>query len=77
MLLTPNRRKNFCPIVRANHWVCVRKWQAMTFEEAYPASSGKVCVKCDTYKLGWFCEINSPGGEKLADEIVSALTRKK
>jgi hypothetical protein len=45
----------------------------MTWEEAYPASSGKVCIKCKNYELGWFCDINEPDGEVLADKIVDAL----
>lgn len=52
---------------------CTHEWRPMTWQEAYPASSGKVCVKCDTYKLGWLCEINQPDGDEIADKMAAAL----
>ncbi len=40
---------------------CEHQWRAMTWQEAYPASSGRVCVKCDRYRLGWLGEdVNAP-----------------
>jgi hypothetical protein len=46
----------------------------MTGSEAYPASSGKVCMKCDEYRLGWFCEINQPNGDEIAAKVADAIT---
>ena len=33
---------------------CKHVWRNMSSNEAYPASSGKVCTVCDQYKLVWF-----------------------
>jgi hypothetical protein len=54
---------------------CQHEWRLMTENEAYPAASGRVCIKCDKYQLGWFCDINAPGGEETAKAIADALTR--
>lgn len=55
---------------------CAHDWRPMTWEEAYPASSGKLCTKCKATRLGWLCDINEPGGEETAAKIVSALSGK-
>jgi hypothetical protein len=52
-------------------------WRPMLENEAYPASSGRVCKVCDLYELGWFCDINEAGGEELNKKIVESLNRKK
>jgi len=53
---------------------CEHEWRPMSSNEAYPASSGKVCTKCDQYRLGWFCDINEPNGDDTATRIARALT---
>jgi hypothetical protein len=56
---------------------CQHDWRRMTDNEAYPASSGRVCKKCDRYQLGWFCDISEPGGEELNKQIVESLCGKR
>jgi hypothetical protein len=40
-------------------------WRQMTWQEAYPASNGKVCAHCDLVRLNWFTTpaSSSEGGE--------------
>lgn len=51
---------------------CKHQWREMSWQEAYPASSGRVCDKCGVYRLGWF-------GRGRPDDtpiLVHALSRK-
>lgn len=50
----------------------------MTWQEAYPASSGSVCTVCDTTRLGWLgADVNTAEGREQNKAIVEALTKGK
>lgn len=47
----------------------------MTWQEAHPATSGRKCSACGETELGWFCDINEPGGDLLAKKMVEVLSQ--
>jgi hypothetical protein len=44
-------------------------WRIMDWQEAYPASSGRVCRRCDRCELGWLgTDVNAAPQEPVRDE---------